>query len=168
MAILSVALLAAVASWWFRYTMTHRSADFWGPATAQLIRDASVVQFWPLQDAEDLEAIEAAEKNAEAVADPAMFHDVTTAPGLVHMRTALLDDRSFSWPAIHEPREVRWKWALRFRDGKSDQQAVILVAENGEFVADFDDRVHTLSAKPIAEGLRKMIGEFQTHTQGRE
>jgi hypothetical protein len=38
--ILTVAVLLAGASWWFRYIATHRAARFWGPEAVRLIRDA--------------------------------------------------------------------------------------------------------------------------------
>ena len=39
-AIFLVAFAAAGASWWFRYSATHRTVEFWGPQAAVLLRDA--------------------------------------------------------------------------------------------------------------------------------
>jgi hypothetical protein len=44
--ILAVAVASAAASWWFRYAATHRAAQYWGPETARLIRDAPTVELY--------------------------------------------------------------------------------------------------------------------------
>ena len=38
--VVAACLVAAIASWWFRYAATHRAAQFWGSQAVALIRDA--------------------------------------------------------------------------------------------------------------------------------
>ena len=46
-----VALACAALVWWFQYSATHLSAEFWGPEASILIRDAPQVEFIELQPA---------------------------------------------------------------------------------------------------------------------
>jgi hypothetical protein len=113
---LAAGVLAAGASWWFRFAATHQAARFWGPEAAQLIRDAEQV---------DLLALE---QTGGPVSDSLLTvagvpwriagsHDVSQAPGLTHLRNALLEDRSFDWPAQDAPAGIEWTHGLRFRAG---------------------------------------------------
>src|SRR3989304_2712639 len=70
------------SSWWFRYSATHRAAQFWGPQAAELIRDAPHVT---LRSA-------AAAADGQDAADAAVPRDVSHAKGLTHLRNALLED----------------------------------------------------------------------------
>src|SRR4051812_15803668 len=77
--ILTVAIAAAAASWWFRYSATHRAAQFWGPETARLIRDASVVEIWRPSNP-------IISTSAAPLVESSDLHDVSSARGLVHLR----------------------------------------------------------------------------------
>src|SRR5262245_471220 len=86
--VVAIATVAAAASWWFRYKATHRAAEFWGSEDARLIRDAPIVEMY----------------------EPA--RDISAARGLVHLRNALLEDRSFQWPSKPVSPDVHWKQGL--------------------------------------------------------
>jgi hypothetical protein len=178
-AIFVAAVSAAAASWLFRYNATHRAAEFWGPEAAQLIRDAPDVKLFkeptaPTDslgvDLSNTDAIGAAIEdriNKSAV-------DVSRAPGLLHLRNALLDDSSFVWPPgevnpSSDTTEIGYWW-LSFSDGKSGKSTTIWFSEDcrqalqlmpkpnrpGEFVST------PISTKPISAGLQKVFAEMST------
>jgi len=147
-AILSVALLAAGFSWWFRFQATHRTAQFWGPAAARLIREAPGV-----------EALEI---------DGSLQHitnqrDVSKAKGMTHLRYALLEDRSFQWPgddgAELEEGAMEWRFALRFRNDPQAEPLILLFSEDFLWVAT-GSPLDVLSCEPIAPGLGLIFGEL--------
>src|SRR5882724_5292436 len=99
------ALAAAAASWWFRYEATHQSAQFWGPEAARLIRDAPTVELLTLQLADKTQSAPSS-PDTSALSVSTFGHkiwtiaakrNISTAPGLSHLRNALLEDRSFNW-----------------------------------------------------------------------
>jgi hypothetical protein len=112
-----LALAAAGASWLFRYTATHRAAAFWGPQGSVLIREAELVELFDLGGtANDGESSDRASRIV--LGDDAYVIlrrlDISTARGLVHLRHALLDDRSFTWPSRDDIPSADWRWGLRF------------------------------------------------------
>ncbi len=133
--ILAVALAAAGGSWLFRYTATHRTAEFWGPQAVQLIRDARIVRLVPNE------------------------RDVSSAKGLTHLRNALLEDRSFVWPATALQDGIEWKSGLAFRDVAAGTSAVLMFSSDFQHVRN-DNTDQMLCCESIAEGLREMFAEF--------
>jgi hypothetical protein len=142
--VLSVAVVGAGGSWWFRYSSTHQAALFWGPHSAPLIRDAPRVDFYRDQGFDSSIKI----------------RNVTAAQGLVHLRNALLEDRSYQWPANPSPAGARWEWVLIFRDDDANQQVELSFSPKCKFVATSDRSDTILSCEPIAAGLREMFAEF--------
>lgn len=143
--IVAVALAAAGTSWWFRYNATRRAAEFWGPDTATLIRDASVVKLYYVND------------------DPntvSLVRDISKAPGITHLRNALLEDRSFIWPAQKIAQSPRWRWALGFSNAGQSEQLVLELTDDFKQVVCTTDKQTVLSSEPIAAGLRTMVDEF--------
>lgn len=134
--VLAVALIGAGTSWWFRYYTTHRTAQFWGPTMARLIRDAATV--------ETLEP----------------RRDISAAKGLVHLRNALLEDRSFNWPAKRITDDLQWQHGLRFGNNSESQIARIMFSSDFRWVR-IPDNETMLSCEPIAAGLRQMFAEFE-------
>src|SRR4051794_22605652 len=126
LAIVLIAFWAAAISWYFRYQMTHRAAKFWGPESARLIRDAPQVTLYVTP----FSGVNAAANPAaaQAIFDKSAI-DVSHAPGLTHLRNALLDDRSFEWRGPNEPSpnvadDIAY-WYLIFDDPKSGSLAQI-------------------------------------------
>ena len=153
-------MAAAGTSWWFRYSATHRAAEFWGPQEARLIRDAPVVEFWVHEPPGDLETTVAALTGT--VVDPEKVRDITAARGLVHLRNALLDNRSFNWPPIPPKADVRWGWVLSFRNGSANERTLLVLSADCKQIASIDRPGLVLSSEPIAAGLSEMITEFLT------
>lgn len=167
--ILGILVLAAAlagAAWWFRYETTHRAAHFWGPETARLIRDAPKVTLFQKPSADTIR--QALEEPTRASFDDSAV-DVSHARGLLHLRNALLEDRSFLWPASGEqplaPPEDTEYWVLSFYFPNSHNAAVVMFTEDCRLAACHEPRrfaylVRTISTEPIAAGLREMFAEF--------
>ena len=161
LAILTVALAAAGASWWFRYSATHRAARLWGSKGARLIRDAPTVYLmkvpWP--------------EPAGLIGPVPVETDISEARGLTHLRNALLEDRSFDWTKRDAPAPENWSntvWELRFRDGKGVQIGVIF-SNDCRFAAVRDGHSeprNVVSTDPIAGGLRDFFNEIWTDAAG--
>ena len=167
--ILTVALIMAGASWWYRYAATHKAVQFWGPDSAELIRDAPRVLLLqnPPADISDL----AQEDPIRAGFDESAT-DVSHAPGLLHLRNALLEDRSFDWPKssdpVTQPVSDIGHWQLVFHDPRTNQNSALIrfskdcrqaVKWEPAFMAKLDVAIST---KPIiAAGLRQIFAEMR-------
>jgi hypothetical protein len=180
--ILTVALASAAASWWFRYAATHKAVRFWGSDITELIRDARHVL---LLRNPPPEISHLAESN------PARAHfyesvvKVSDAPGLLHLRNALLEDQSFHWPTSSEsfpeppPDAGRWQdsgyWQLVFFDSQMNKNSVLIrfskdcrqaMMLQPSFMANV---AVTVSTEPIAAGLQKVFTEmWKNGAQGTE
>lgn len=183
--ILTAGVLAAGASWWFRFEATHRSARFWGPVASQLIRDAPLVELLALQHAPRDESDDSDGANTEPTGDSTAgevltfgserwritdSRDISAAPGLTHLRNALLEDRSFSWPARSASAETQWARGLRFRNGPEPSLHVLFSPDYQWIIAVGTGRSDPLavSCEPIANGLREVFSEWSPkQTDGR-
>jgi hypothetical protein len=164
LAMVGIGLAAAGASWWFRYSATHRAAEFWGPEAARLIRDADKIV---------LCRVRANDEDADSAADTLLLPDgiarrtvvcrnVSAAPGVTHLRNALLEDHSFDWPATSELPPAGWRWCLAFHDTSAREDVYVW------FSPDLDFATHSLSAaesprvascERIAVGLAEIFAE---------
>lgn len=126
--ILLVAVGLAGFAWWWNWQRTQRCRDFYGGEGAHLIRTATRVEgllLSGLYDDQTREQIEVGPHAFEVVGR----RDLSKAKGLVHARTALLDDTSYDWndrttgdcqPLIYH--------AMAFREG---DQAITLAFDFG-------------------------------------
>lgn len=169
LAMLAIGLASAGASWWFRYTATHRAAQFWGPEASRLIRDADAILLCRVQpnDADAvLDVLSLPDNTARRVVDR---RDASAAHGITHLRNALLEDRSFRWPATRATSRIDWRWCLAFRDTSTDQAVDVwfspeLSRVTNSLAAANAPRV--VSCEPIAAGLREFFAEqFSTDDQ---
>jgi hypothetical protein len=147
LAIIAVALAAAGTAWWFRYSATHRAVHFWGADAAQLIRDAPIVKLTEYGGRPDADFMK-----------PINSRDISRAPGLVHLRAALLEDRSFNWP-IENSVPGRWGWAIDFLN-PDGTNATLNFTRDWEYVGTPNQDNVILSCKPISLGLRKFVDEL--------
>jgi hypothetical protein len=164
-----LALVAAGASWWFRYTATHRSAEFWGPQASVLIREAKSVELLELGRTADGSTKESGDLSVALGDDTFVLrgrYDVSTAPGLVHLRHALLEDRSFSWPSREGIPSAAWRWGLQFSKRAS---AAVWLEQTIWFTSDCrlmavegrgEGAGRSILCEPIAEGLGTMFREL--------
>ena len=179
-----LAFAGAGGSWLFRYNATHRSARFWGPEAARLIRDAPQVKLYrdPLVIARKIRdaARSGAEKSDvdaalagmnQKIADSAI--DVSNAHGLAHLRNALLEDRNFVWPVkdltLLDIKNIEAPyWYLVFQDPTTGKFTKIYFSEDCRQgmrtsnpqgpVGNQDGKL--ISTEPIAAGLAEMFAEF--------
>ena len=149
--VFAVALAAAAASWWFRYAATHRAAQFWGPTAARLIRDAPRV------------SLRSDELSAGGDHSADLPRNLSSTPGLTHLRTALLEDRSYDWTAAG-PADSNWSSSLVFEETEGAEPRVVILfspdfhwAANGS--AD-DPAANAVATGPIlAKGLQVFFAE---------
>jgi len=150
--VLVIGLAAAVASWWFRYSATHRAAQFWGPQAATLIRDAPHVTL--------RSAVAAADgQDADATDVP---RDISNARGFTHLRNALLEDASYDWSAAG-PADTNWSNSLVFDESEgAEPRTVVLFSRDFHWAANgsvANPAAHAVSTSPIAEGLQTFFAE---------
>ena len=157
--IVTVAVCAAAISWYFRYNATHRAAEFWGPETVRLIRDASIVEVFNASTPITIPRDDAA--GTGGFIDTSETRDVSTAHGLVHLRNALLEDHNFAWPASPSSPNVQWKRGLIFRDKGPGNVAILLFSPDLKLVSVVGSK-EMLSCAPIAAGLGEMFAEFSS------
>jgi hypothetical protein len=94
--ILAMAIALAGFAWYWNWQRTQKCREFYGGEGAHLIRTATRVEglmLSGLYDAESREQIEIGPHAFEVVGR----RDLSKANGLIHARTALLDDSSYKW-----------------------------------------------------------------------
>lgn len=171
--ILAVGFVAAGASWWFRYQATHRAATFWGPDAAVLIRDAPRVEALELQRADAGTGGGGSPSDEELVVGGTTWRitsrqDVSGSPGMTHLRNALLEDRSFVWPARVVPADTRWARGLRFSSG-AERLLTILFSSDYRWATAHgggESRPESVSCEPIADGLSQVLAEWTRREAG--
>lgn len=89
--ILAICLSLVLFALWRRSHDTARIREFWGADAASIIQSAPRVLIWdgrwsPQQDVPSMDS------------ESRRWQDISGAPGLIHLRATLLDDRYFQWP----------------------------------------------------------------------
>lgn len=148
--ILIFAVIAAGISWGFRFYATHDAAGFWGPDAARLIRDAAGIKLTRIN------------RNADGLITTSITRDVSSAQGITHLRTALLEDNSYRWPATDVPPATPSGWKLVFGDDSADKSARIWFTPDLKQLVHFvgDDKCRTISCEPISGGLQELFTEM--------
>ncbi len=124
MVVVSVVLMASALgafAVWFQWKQTRRCLGFFGPDVAGAIQSAPTVELWGLT-AEGGRVIQTS------------THDVSQAPGLVHLRRGLIEDVNYDWATGgHAGRPARlpsadWDVAIAFRDPDDSEQGNVVLA----------------------------------------
>jgi hypothetical protein len=151
-AILGIALLAAGASWWFRYAATHRTVEFWSPAGATLIRDAPRVTLRSYDPS----------VGAEPRDDAPLPVDISQAKGLIHLRNALLQDRSYDW-SNKPSADQKFESSLVFEvTAGAEPRLVILFSPDFNYAASGSSNADPrpiICCRPMADALRKFFAD---------
>lgn len=152
--LLAIGVAAAGIAWWNTRSHTRRTLDFWGSEAALLIRDAPRVTAGRVevkQHAKDIAVLQQ--------------RDISRAKGLVHLRHALLDDRSFAW-AANPNKDESIGYSLKFAGETSEltvyfsgdfSRLEVLLGKDDARSLD-RDRV-SLSTEPISQGLRHYFSD---------
>lgn len=100
-------LLMVAFALWKRSRTTEHVREFWGASQASLIQHGSSVKLRP------------AGANAQ-------WQDISTAPGLVHLRATLVDDRYYQWNARGPAQSTDALYVLQFA---SDERRIELAID---------------------------------------
>jgi|694.fasta_scaffold38078_6 hypothetical protein len=144
------AALAAFALGFQRW-QTNRCLAFFGGGVARAITAAPVVELWQLSPGSGPGRLAAARRC-----------DVSTAPGIVHLRRGLVEDANFAW----QPRDGArlsadaWKVAIAFRPAPDAAPAAVLVLGVGPTGGEMGvvGRPGRIGLGRIEKGLRTWIG----------
>lgn len=112
LAILAIALASGAFSWWFRWAATHRAAEFWGPQATTTIRDSQTIEAYRLADTGEGIGTPLTVGGREYPVEKRI--DVSKGHGLVHLKQALLEDRSYDWETSFDVDALIPRWALVF------------------------------------------------------
>lgn len=157
---LVLALALASGAWEYYYRLQQRPLALWGAQAARLIIQAPEVEGWLLADAnaedktegvEEVQAITIGSRRLRVVER----RELGDARGLLHLRKALMNDRSFDWDA-EAPKDVDWRYGLKF--AKGSETATVLFAPQAERVRILE-LGNKVSVAPIARGLEKFFQE---------
>lgn len=145
--IIAVVLILAVAlsggAWLYQYSYSRHAAAFWGAPAARLIVKAPRLALlelapWESGDAEESTGDEPEETKRIAGQPIVSEHDLSSKPGLIHLRHVFTQDSNFDWNVKRrEPASGGhdWGYALRFSDG--DQQLIVLLDHDFELLGKF-------------------------------
>lgn len=159
LAVVGILLLAvglAGFAWWWNWQRTVKCREFYGGEGAHLIRTATQVE--GLELSEYLSGSEPSEevKAGRHLLRIASRKDLSKVNGLIHARTALLDDSSYRWDdQTTGDCQPKLLYAVRFREG---EQKITLVFDFGcphVWVVETQRQV-TLAPK-IAEGWQSFL-----------
>lgn len=137
-AIIAIAVLAiggALFNWTYQRELHRRSLELWGAELARLIVQAPEVEAMRLTPADASDAAPAADEQpaeiisvdggAWRVVDRVRIETPSQAPGSTHLRRSLVNDKSFDWEAAGDDCQPDWQYAVRFREGDTEQTLVI-------------------------------------------
>lgn len=162
--ILAVALAAAGISWWFRYDATWKTARFWGPDAARLIRDARQIEMLGVRTPDRLTALNIIERVSMDGKEYEVYfkRDISHARGISHFRNALLENRNYDWPADLPSDEITWYLILRFQNDSGPPLLVPFSRHEprlGRWM-EGETGIWNISCRPIADGLNELFDEF--------
>jgi len=86
-AMVGLGLTLATYAVWHQRTQTRRCLALFGAESARRIASSSRVELWRVRPAE-----------REGVLEVVARLDISSAPGLVHLRRGLVEDANYSWP----------------------------------------------------------------------
>lgn len=153
--IVAVALALAGFAWWWNWQRTQRTLELYGGEGADLVRRAEKVEGLVLSGFYDGESVE------RVAVGPHAFEivgrkDLSKTKGLVHARTALLDDHSYDWDdQTRGDCQPMVLYGVRFTRG---QEQITLVFDFGcQSVWIVETQRNAALAPKIAEGWRSFL-----------
>ena len=159
---LLVGVGAAGFAWFYRLRLSSPSLAAWGES-ASVVRLAQKVDLLalsgPSPEADTEEEATSAASGQLGLPAVAARYDISAAPGLIHLRHALLHAKGIEWQPtdVVEERADNWQFALRFQDPRRPvtvwldlDQERIYVTPNG--------RSGNIAA--IADALRTYVSDL--------
>lgn len=145
LALVGLALLLGVVSWWYRYEAAHRASQFWGATASRLIAESEGFEARWTDLAEDSQ-----ESSTEKILD------LSKARGQAHLRHALLSDRNYVWGKPLDGETTDWRWTIRFFEGIAEAEVLFSrdLSVIGKRNAD-GDTVQAYSCQPMTESLEQ-------------
>lgn len=143
MALVGLALLLGVVSWWYRYEAAHRASQFWGATASRLIAESEGFEARWTDSAEDSQ-----ESPTEKILD------LSKARGQAHLRHALLSDRNYVWGKPLDGETTDWRWTIRFFEGIAE--AEVLFSRDLGVIGKRNSATNTIQAyscQPMTESL---------------
>jgi hypothetical protein len=161
--IMGVGIASAVGSQWYYYHLQHRPLALWGVAEANLMLNAPLIDALLLAPAdkvppgklapgEDRERITVGKEHLLVL----KRKDVSTAPGVTHVRACLASDESFDWNAATGDCQPQWTYGLEFNNG--DALVMLLFAPNCQR-AKLVDTGASASMRPVMPGIVRFMKE---------
>lgn len=158
LAVVGILLLAvglAGFSWWWNWQRTVKCREFYGGEGANLIRTATEIEGLTLSGLYDDESREQIEVGPHAL-EVVGRRDLSKNNGLIHARTALLDDSSYRWnDQTTGDCQPLILYAVRFREG---QRQITLAFDFGcREVWVVESQRHVTLAPKIAGGWESFL-----------
>lgn len=151
-AALLLAVAAGLGNLAYQNQRFRRARDFWGLPAATAIARESRIELWTLEPLKGNLASSASRTwtSGTTIYVITARHDVSQAPGVTHLRRALLDGASFAWDDVSRPAPVDSKYALAI--GPASEVVIGLTADGGH-VGTSDAR--WISVAPQARAFRE-------------
>jgi hypothetical protein len=153
-AMLVLATAAAGFAWWWNWERTQKCLAFYGGEGASLIRTAPLVEGLVLSGFYDGPSVEQLEVGSQAL-EVVRRHDLSAAKGLIHARTALLDDNSYHWEQDARDCRPAIQHGVRFSNG--DRHATLAFDFACRRVWFVEGHRSAMMAAKIAEGWQSFL-----------
>jgi len=159
LALISLAFLLGVTSWWYRYEAVHRASQFWGPTASRLITESDQIEAIDL-DPKTPGTIAPFSQGLAAQIGEGESTDLSRARGQAHLRHALLSDRNYVWGEPLDVVATEWRWCLRFHEAQ--RQAHVLLSDDLSVIGKYEPApkeekkapvIKSLSCEPMTESL---------------
>lgn len=133
LAVTGCILLVAFALWQ-RSRTTRQVREFWGASQASLIQHGPVVRLRGPGDAD--------------------WSDVSRAPGLIHLRATLVDDRYYQWSASASREANQSQYTIQFTD-KGQLVELTIAPQSGDVTNVANGRT-----VPLIPASRQAVAEY--------
>lgn len=152
---LAVALALAGWAWTYQLLSTQKAAAFWGRSGVRQLVEAEQATAWKLGPDGDLpEAVD------RIAGRPVLWErEISDAPGLVHLRHALTQDRNFRWG--ESPSDLGPAWGLAIQLGEGPEALTILFDREYAYVGQLepDGQIQYVDSHPMQPTLQKYFKE---------
>lgn len=154
---IALALVLAGWAWTYQLLSTRKAAAFWGREGVSQLVEAQEATAWKLGPASD------APGGGESLAGRVILweREISDAPGLLHLRHALTQDRNFRWS--ESPVDPSPAWGLAIRLGRGKRALTILFDLEQAYIGQLspDGQIRYVDSRPMQETLRKYFRETE-------